>query len=174
MPKLSDFTAYATNWTIQVKKAGALSVGAALDEGARYMRQYIAEGSPTGSDWHTMKNEANGYSDGARIGNLDPKWNVHPDAGNMFRSVQAEDAVVKGDQISGRFGWIRNQDEYFVKQDVGNYGTGKQIGMGLINKAQKSSKGVLQDLGAAVAAEETLREQAKINGFRVTGGGEWR
>lgn len=174
MPKLQEFATYTTEWTIKIKKAGAMSVSAALDEGAAYMRQYIAEGSPTGSDWHTMKNEANGYSEGARIGNTDSRWTTQPDAGNMFRSVQAEDALVERNKISGRFGWIKNQEEYFAKQDAGNYGVGMQKGMGLINKKQNTSKGVIQKLGATIAAEETLRQQAKLNGFKISGGGAWK
>lgn len=44
--------------------------------------------------------------------------------------------------------------------------------MGLINK--KRGKKVLQKLGAAVSAEESLRTAAKQNGFRLSGNSEWK
>ena len=60
-----------------------------------------------------------------------------------------------------------------MQQDSGNYKVGKRMGMGLINKTAGSSKGVLQELGAAVASENNLRMVAKQNGFTVSGGGTW-
>lgn len=174
MPKLSEFGSYATAFQIKVKAAGAMSVSAALDEGKNYMRLYIAEGSPTGSEWHDLKNDTNGYSAGSRMGNMDSSIGpTHTDAGNMFRSVQSEDATVKGSNISGRFGWISNQEGYFLQQDSGHYKTGKQMGMGLINTSHSSSRGVLQELGAAVASEEALRSTAISKGFKISGGSSW-
>lgn len=174
MPKLSEFGQFAIEFEIQVKAAGAQSVTSALDFGKTYMRQYIIEGSPTGSEGHDAKNAANGYPDGARIGNVSyDEWPAQPNPGNMYRSVQAENAKIKGANISGRFGWIGNQQDYFLQQDSGNYKTGKRMGMGLINGTSGGSKGVLQELGAAVASENNLRTVAKQNGFIVSGGGSW-
>ena len=174
MPKLAEFDGFAMDYAIRAKAVAATAVSAALDAGAAYMREYIAGGSPTGSSWHDLKNEANGYPAGSRMGNTNPALGAtHADAGNMFRSVQAEDARVTSDTISGRFGWIGNQQDYFLQQDSGHYKVGKQTGMGLLNKAERSSKGVLQEIGAAVAAEEKLRSEARAGGFKITGGGSW-
>ena len=168
MPKLQEFDGAMINWTIRVKAAGAMSVSAALDEGADYMRKYIAEDSPTLTSWHEQKNAINGYPYGSRIGNANPGIGpVQDNPGNMFRSVQAEDARVTSTKISGKFGWIENQEEYFKQQDAGTYGVGKKIGMGLINKGNKT----LQNFGAMVAAEEKLRSAGKANGFKISGSG---
>jgi hypothetical protein len=176
VPKLTEFNGAMINWTIKVKAAGAMSVSEALDDGAAYMRKFIAADSPTDTPWHALKNAENGYPGGSRMGNQvggpNGNWEVHPDAGNMFRSVQAENAKVSKSEISGRFGWIANQEDYFVQQDAGNYGVGSKVGMGLINK--KRGKKVLQNLGAAVSAEETLRTAAKQNGFKLSGNGTWK
>ena len=174
MPKLSEFGRFAIEFEIEVKAAGAKSVSSAVDFGKSYMREYIMEGSPTGSTGHAAKNAANGYPEGSRLGNAAyGDWPIQPNPGNMYRSVQKQDAVIKGQSITGRFGWINNQEDYFTKQDSGTYGVGKRIGMGLINKAAGNSKGVLQELGAAVASENNLRMVAKQNGFLVSGGGTW-
>lgn len=174
MPKLSEFGSFATEFEIQVKAAGAKSVSSAVDFGKSYMRQYIMEDSPTGSEGHDAKNAANGYPDGSRIGNATyGEWPAQPSPGNMYRSVQKQDAVIKGQGITGKFGWIENQEDYFLQQDSGNYKTGKRMGMGLINTTAGGSRGVLQELGAAVASENNLRMVAKENGFIVSGGGTW-
>ena len=174
MPKLSEFGSFATEFEIRVKAAGAKSVSSAVDFGKSYMREYIMQDSPTGSAGHEAKNAANGYPSGSRLGNSSyGDWPAQPNPGNMFRSVQKQDAVIKGESITGRFGWIDNKEDYFIQQDAGNYGVGKRMGMGLLNGAVGNSKGVLQEFGAAVASENNLRMVAKENGFIVSGGGTW-
>lgn len=168
MPNLQDFRGAMINWTIKVKAAGAMAVSAALDEGADYMREHIAEGSPTGTSWHEQKNAINGYPYGSRIGNANPGIGpVQDNPGTMFRSVQAEDAKVTNTKISGKFGWIKNREDYFAQQDAGTYGVGKNVGMGLINKGKKT----VHNVGAKIVVEEKLRSSAKANGFSVSGTG---
>lgn len=175
MPKLSEFGRFAIEFEIQVKAAGAKSVSSAVDIGKATMREFIMADSPTGSEGHNDKNSVNGYPEGSRLGNASyGEWPTQPNPGNMYRSVQKQDAVIKGEGIMGKFGWIDNQDEYFKKQDAGTYGVGKRWGMGLINYPGSGSKGTEHKLIAAIAAEENLRTVAKQNGFTISGGGSWK
>jgi hypothetical protein len=175
MPKLSEFASFAVEFEIQVKAAGAKSVSSAVDIGKATMCEFIMADSPTGSEGHNDKNSVNGYPEGSRLGNASyGEWPTQPNPGNMYRSVQKQDAVIKGEGIMGKFGWIDNQDEYFKKQDAGTYGVGKRRGMGLINFPGPRSKGTEHKLIAAIAAEENLRTVAKQNGFTISGGGSWK
>lgn len=179
MPKLKDFEASLLPFVKSVVAAGSSSVKETIDYGANYMRKYIIEGSPTGSAWHDNKNATNGYPAGSRVGNTNPTiGDVHMDAGNMWRAVESVGPSVAPDnsKIIGLFGWVDADkvasNAYFVEQDSGNYHTGKHIGMGLLNTRMGDSRGVLQNFGAMMAAQNQLESSMKSKGFLVSGGSE--
>lgn len=179
MPKLADFHALTEAFISQVVAAGGSAVKETTEYGMDYMRQFIMEGSPTGSNWHQKKNAENGYPDGSRIGNTNPSVGaVHMNAGNMYRSVNAIGPAIAPDRsrIIGLFGWIdadkNPANQYFVDQDTGNYHTGKHIGMGLLNGRSGDSRGVLQNFGAMVAAQGKFESAMKSAGFTRSGGSE--
>jgi hypothetical protein len=174
-----EFDGYSVTFIKQVVSAGGQALKETIDSGAEYMRKFILEGSPTGSPWHDNKNARNGYPQGSRIGNTDPSiGDVHMDAGNMLREVDALGPAVSPDnsKIVGLFGWIDSDkvasNAYFVEQDSGNYHTGKHIGMGLLNSATGDSRGVLQNFGAMMAARNQLETSMKSKGFRSSGESE--
>ena len=175
MPNLNEFDSYANIFHNQVLIAGSRSVNVAIDAGADFMREAIVNGSPTGHPWHAAKNAANGFPDGARIGNRVPFMykgfasEIDYKSGNMLKSVTTMGPVTSGDRskIAGLFGWIdpSAEDSYFVQQDTGKYGVGKQVGMGLLNVGNKSGK----KFAAMMAAQTTLESEAIKNGFKVSG-----
>jgi len=170
MPKLDAFTGVSQGWINQLSEVAAASVRDSIEEGAQFMRDAILD-SPTSHPWHTRKNRANGFGDGARIGNTNPEFGeVDPNSGNMLRSVSTLGPAksASGSEIVGLFGWIDNEEEYFIKQDTGSYDVGAAMGMGLLNG--RSSRGnVLRDYGAKVAAEQKLIEALSAAGLKSTG-----
>lgn len=177
MPRISEFPNYAEAFAKVVKEAGSKVVESGINDGAEYMRRVISGEASTGHPWHAAKNAANGYATGARIGNTVAfkykKYTseIDPHAGNMLNSVSSLGPAVNpdGSKIVGLFGWIdpSAEDEYFLQQDTGKYGVGNQVGMGLLNKGNKTSR----NMAAGLAAEVAMEKEAKTLGFKVSGGG---
>jgi hypothetical protein len=170
MPRLEAFAGVSQGWINQIAAISSAAVGDAIEEGAEFMRDAILD-SPTSHPWHARKNAANGFPAGARIGNTDPSFgDVDPNSGNMLASVSTLGPVKSGggSEIVGLFGWIDNEEEYFIEQDTGSYDVGAAMGMGLLNG--RSSRGnVLRDYGAKVAAEQRLIKSLSAAGLKSTG-----
>lgn len=174
MPKLSEFPSASKVWQKQLLAVGVKSISTAMNEGADFMREAITD-SPTGHSWHLRKNAANGFPDGARIGNANSSFGeVDPNSGNMLNSVSTvgPSASGQGDSVVGFFGWMdateNNDSFYFAAQDAGNYDVGKQKGMGLLNGPTEGSS-VLREFGAQVVAEESLIKTLTAAGLKLTG-----
>jgi hypothetical protein len=171
MPKLQAFSGISQGWINQVTAIATGAVKDAIEKGADFMRDGIKD-SPTGSTWHKNKNNANGFPDGARIGNKNPAFGeVDSKSGLMLASVSSAGPVRTsgGSSVEGFFGWIDTKESYFLLQDVGNYKVGKQTGMGLLNETMKSNSSITQ-MGAKVAAEQRLTKSMLSAGFKLSGG----
>jgi hypothetical protein len=171
VPNLNAFSGVSQGWINQIAAIATGAVRDAIDDGADFMREGIKD-SPTGSTWHKEKNDANpDFADGARIGNRNPmfkKGEVDPNSGLMLASVSSAGPVRTGggSAVEGFFGWIDTKQSYFLLQDVGNYGVGKQTGMGLLNKTMKPNSSITQ-MGAKVAAEQSLTKAMLAAGFKT-------
>lgn len=171
MPNLSAFPSVAQGWTNGVVNISKSAVAQGIIAGANYMREGIND-RPTGTPWHLAKNAANGFDGGEpRIGNANPNFGtngVDPNSGLMLSSVSSSGPTKAGDAVIGSYGWLDVQKDYFLLQDVGNYGVGNQSGMGLINEAQNPTEAVEQ-MGAVIKAESTVAEVMIAAGFKYTG-----
>lgn len=168
MPNVSDFGRYLKNYGSEITFNVAEIVAEVDDLGANYMRDLIRADSPTGTDWHTYKNEANGNEYGARIGNIVPgldKYGVDQHSGLMYNSVATKPVRSTKSSITGRFGWVNDKRKYFIQQDTGDYRNGG-VGMGLLNDGN-----TLREFGAVVFAEQQLLRLMKKEGFRIALGG---
>lgn len=166
MPSISDFSGYVQKYKIDTVKQLSTTMSWAATMGAIYMRENILEGSPTGTKWHEYKNEANGHEYGARIGNAMAglgRYPVDPHPGKMLQSVAEELAVFKSSAITSRFGWLDTQEDYFAKQDIGDYSK-NGVGMGLINGGDRS----MRQFGALVHVSQEFIKAIKEDGYRVT------
>jgi hypothetical protein len=172
MPKLEAFSGISQGWINQVTAIASGAVKDSINAGVAYMQEVIKD-SPTGTPWHLNKNRANNFSEGARIGNNNPDFGteaVDPNSGLMLSSVSSVGPVrLGGDQIQGFFGWIDTKESYFLLQDVGNYGVGKQSGMGLLNIARNPGSSIKQ-MGAYIEAEQSLKKSMLSAGFKYSGG----
>lgn len=172
MPNLNAFSGVSQGWINQVSATAAGAIKDSIDAGVTYMREVIQD-SPTGSPWHVRKTDANpGFDPAARIGNRNSSFGeVDPKSGLMLASVSSAGPVrsAGGSTVEGFFGWIDTKESYFLLQDVGNYGVGKQSGMGLLNIAQNPGDSIKQ-MGAYVEAEQTLKKSMLSAGFKYSGG----
>jgi len=172
MPRLQAFNGVSQAWLNQIKEVASGAVKDGIEAGAEFMRNGIMD-SPTGTPWHIQKNQANGFGDGARIGNNNPNFGsegVDPNSGKMLNSVDSlgPTSSASGSEIAGIYGWINVREDYFLLQDVGNYGVGKQSGMGLLNKAMNPQASVTQ-MGAKIEAESQVAKTMLAAGFKYTG-----
>jgi len=166
MPKIEEFPVYTKNITTQVitLSAGALKVGS--ESGADYMKQFIEAGSPTGTRWHIRKNDAAG-TDGARITSR-----------TMLDAVGSTAPAASGQKIVTKFGWVKNQQTYFLDQDTGGYwhsayGKPSGVGMGLLNMAQDGGgKSTLRVLGAYNKSVNDFIAEMKRLGFGASANSE--
>jgi len=151
--------------------------------GADYMRQAINEGSPTGSEWHRIKNSINGQAPGSRIGGTVEAirgryiFQADPTSGQMYDAVDAGPLKFGGTTAVINYGWVNTQQQYFLLQDTGGYiktasGKGKMgVGMGLLNTAEAGGgKGTIRQLGAFNSTNHHFVELMKSKGFHVSGG----
>lgn len=182
MPKLSEFSNSILGYAIEIVKTSEKVVDDSARFGAKYMRDYIREGSPTGSKWHDMKNEINGYAYGARIGGTisgsqdGASFLASDRPRRMLGAVASTIYKVEGGKISANYGWIKDQQKYFLLQDTGGYikkarGRGKTgMGMGLLNSAADGGgKDTLQKLGAYYATNDYFVKRMKTEGFKASG-----
>lgn len=173
MPRLAEFSGVSQGWINMIAAVSSGAVRDAIDEGAKFMRDAIND-SPTSHPWHVRKNAANGFDDGARIGNTNPSFGeVDPNSGLMLASVGTAGPVrgASGSEVVGFYGWIDRQEAYFADQDTGGYDVGAAMGMGLLNG--RSGRGnVMRDYGAKVAAEEKLISGLKAAGLKANGSGD--
>ena len=170
MPNLTAFPSVAQGWIDGVVKISSSAVSEGIRAGADYMREGIND-RPTGTKWHLDKNAANGFDSGARIGNANPDFGtlgVDPNSGLMLASVSSSGPMKSGDAVTGSYGWLDVQKDYFLLQDVGNYGLGNESGMGLLNIAQKPTEAVEQ-MGAVLEAERVVAKAMLAAGFKYTG-----
>jgi hypothetical protein len=168
MPKLDAFPGVSRGWINIMFAISTAAVKDAIDEGAKFMRDGIQD-SPTGTPWHLNKNRANGFADGARIGNRSASFGeTDPNSGLMLSSVSTAGPVRSGgSNVEGFFGWVDVKEPYFLLQDVGNYGVGKQTGMGLLNQTMKPNTSITQ-YGAAVSAQQSLIKSLKASGLKYS------
>ena len=173
MPRLQAFPGVSKGWINLIAALGNGAVADAIKEGADFMKDAILD-SPTGHPWHIRKNAANGFtSNQPRIGNTNPSFgDVDPNSGKMLNAVSSSGPKMSGSNtvIQGQYGWIDVREEYFIKQDNGNYVVGAGEGMGLLNPQAPRAGGVIRDYGAAVAARESLIKSLKASGLKMTGG----
>jgi hypothetical protein len=171
MPKLSAFPSVSRGWIDTTARISLDAVREGITAGATYMRLAIDD-RPTGTKWHRDKNDANpGFGQGARIGNNNPDFGtegVDPNSGLMLASVSSAGPSSTGGNIKGSYGWLDVQKDYFLLQDVGNYGVGNQSGMGLINIAMNPTAAVEQ-MGAVMKAESAVAKVMLAAGFKYTG-----
>jgi hypothetical protein len=182
MPELNKFPTSMMHFVTKALIASGDSLRESAQFGADYMRDYIREGSSTGTQWHATKNDLNGYRTGSRIGgkifSQAGKMIFQPSghSGQMLDSIEVGQLRSGSEAISINYGWITNRQEYFLMQDTGSYamtakGKPTGMGMGLINTSEGGGKGTLQKLGAYNATNKFFIEQMKSKGFKVTGGG---
>lgn len=166
MPNVEEFSRYINQHTKSVITTAVGAVKSSANAGAEYMRGAIAGGTSTGTEWHRNKNLLNGYDMGARIGSKISigRYGPSKNPGNMLRSVGVADPVQSGETVNIRFGWVTRQENYFTKQDTGEYKDGG-VGMGLLNPVE-GAKG----LSAALHAEVYLIKLMKAARFKVSGG----
>jgi hypothetical protein len=169
MPKLTEFKGVSQGYVSAITDIGMKAVAGSIKIGSEYMRNGIGN-RPTGSTWHIDKNRANNFDDGARIGNNNPNFGsegVDPNSGLMLSAVSSSGPTrsSSGKKIAGKYGWINTKQPYFLLQDVGNYGVGKQSGMGLLNEAMNPTSSVTQ-FGAKVEAEQEMIKSMKSAGFK--------
>jgi hypothetical protein len=172
MPKLEAFPGVSQNYINLISAVARGAVADSIKAGADAMREGILN-SPTGSTWHLDKNRANGFGDGARIGNNNPNFGsegVDPNSGLMLSAVSSAGPTssASGTKITGKYGWINTKQPYFLLQDVGNYKVGKQAGMGLINETINSSTSMNQ-MRAKIKAEQRVVKSMLAAGFKYTG-----
>jgi hypothetical protein len=172
MPKLTEFKGVSQGYVNLISAVGTAAVADSIKTGAEFMREGIQD-RPTGSTWHINKNQANGFPDGARIGNNNPNFGsegVDPNSGLMLSAVSSAGPTksASGSEIAGIYGWINTKQPYFLLQDVGNYGVGKQSGMGLLNQAMNPTSSVTQ-FGAKLEAEQAMIKSMLSAGFKYTG-----
>jgi hypothetical protein len=164
MAELSEFRQIIKDYASETLFNVSENVNAASKVGADYMRTFISGGSATGTDWHVFKNTANGFDYGARIGNkiagLD-RFGVSGHSGQMLGSVTNKMLKSNTKTISGTFGWLKTQKQYFIQQDAGTYSK-KGVGMGLLNEGSN----VLQNYGAAINAQEHLITTMRKDGYK--------
>ena len=170
MPSLDAFAGVSQGWINQIAAVASGAVKETIEEGAQAMRDGINDSS-TGTPWHLKKNQQNDFEDGARIGNRNPMvGEVDPHSGQMLASVSSAGPVKTngGKHIEGFFGWIDAKEPYFLLQDVGNYGVGEQVGMGLLNNAMNNDS--ITQMSAYVAAKEKLISSLSAAGLKSSGG----
>lgn len=182
MPKLSEFNVHMMQHVTKVIGAAGESLRESTSFGADYMRQYIEGDSPTGSAWHQMKNELNGFKSGSRIGGQvfgqSGRMVFQPSghSGQMLNSITIGQLKASATKMSMNYGWLKKTEPYFLLQDTGGYiktaaGRGKTgIGMGLLNTAADGGgRGTLQKLGAYHSTNNFFIKSMKEKGFTVTG-----
>ena len=169
MPRLDAFTGVSQRWINQIAAVASGAVKDTIEAGAEFMREGINDRS-TGTPWHLEKNQANGFDDGARIGNRNPMvGEVDPHSGQMLASINTAGPIRTngGSNVEGFFGWIDTKEPYFLLQDVGNYGVGDEVGMGLLNKAMNNDS--ITQMGAYVAAKQRLIKSLSLAGLKPSG-----
>jgi len=166
MPRVEEFKGIINQHAKSVITTAVGAVKSSANAGSEYMRDAIASGTSTGTEWHREKNLLNGYNIGARIGSKISigRYGPSKNPGNMFRSVGVSDPVQSGETVNIRFGWVTRQEDYFTKQDTGDY-KDDGVGMGLLNPVD-GAKG----LSAALHAEAYLIKLMKAARFKVSGG----
>jgi hypothetical protein len=171
MPKLAGFTGVSNGWSRVILGISTAAVRNSIKDGAEFMSDSILD-SPTSHPWHLRKNEANGFPNGARIGNTNPGFGeVDPNSGKMLASITSSGPLRsgQGNQVFGLFGWLTTQEDYFIEQDSGDYKVGAGMGMGLLNSKGPGSGGVLRKYGAKVAAEQSVVKSMLAAGLKYTG-----
>jgi hypothetical protein len=165
MPKLEDFSRYIGNYASETLFNASEVVTEVADLGAEFMRESIATGSPTGTEWHEYKNQVNNYEPGARIGSrvAFDRFGIDKNSGLMLRSVSHKYAISSKNKIVSKFGWINTKKDYFAQQDTGSYMSGG-VGMGLLNEGENA----LRKYGAVVYTQEQLIKIMRRDGFKVT------
>lgn len=166
MPSIDEFPTFINRHAKSVITIAIDGLKSSANAGSDFMRDVIANSASTGTEWHRNKNLLNGYSVGARIGSKIAIGRYGPSAnpGNMLRSVGVSDPVQSSQTVNVRFGWVTNQEGYFVQQDTGDYKDGG-VGMGLLNSVD-GDKGI----SAALHAESHLIKLMKAAQFKVSGG----
>lgn len=171
MSNLQSFNGVSQGYINLMLALAKTAVRDSIRTGAEYMKEAILD-SPTSHPWHARKNAANGFPNGARIGNTNPSFGeVDPNSGKMLASVDSSGPVTSGSgsEIAGIYGWINNQEDYFIEQDNGAYGVGAGMGMGLLNEKAGGAGGVLRKYGAKNAASSSLIKSMTSAGLKYRG-----
>jgi hypothetical protein len=166
MPNIAEFPRFINEHAKSVVTTAVGAVKSSAKAGSDFMRDVIASGASTGTEWHRNKNLLNGYEVGARIGSKIAIGRYGPsrNPGNMLRSVGVSEPSQNGETVNIRFGWVNSQESYFAQQDMGTYKDGG-TGMGLLNGVEGA-----RGLSAALHAEVHLIKLMKAARFKVSGG----
>lgn len=181
MPKLSEFKNFTMEFRKNVIYTSTNNMRESSKHGAEYMRSFIKGNSHTGSPWHNMKNDINGYAPGSRIGGavleqvgfrtFEPS--AHP--GRMLGAVDSGKLSQSGQKLSINYGWLKQQQNYFILQDNGDYKAtaglkSRGVGMGLLNEKSGSGRSTLQHLGAFNSTNNFFIKAMVNSGFTISGG----
>jgi hypothetical protein len=172
MPSIKSFNGVSQGYVNLITVLSKTAVADSIRVGAEYMKEAILD-SPTSHPWHARKNAANGFPSGARIGNQNSMFwdDVDSNSGKMLASVDFSGPVTSasGSEIAGLYGWVNNQEDYFIDQDSGGYDVGAAMGMGLLNEKAGGAGGVLRKYGARNAASSSLIKSMTSAGLKYRG-----
>jgi hypothetical protein len=109
--KVADFANWADRSADEVSSTAQTILESTIDEAAFLMRETIMT-KGTNKDW--------GRSWPSRAqGRKSRSTEARFDTGEMRDSVQSNVLRSSRSFVSGEFGWIRNQQDYFLHQDMG-------------------------------------------------------